>query len=230
MITTGGSVLGLKYKDGVVFACDTMICYGNTKKFPNQKRVHKVGGTNTLVAFSGEMADFQYLTRLLDDLEDEDWREQDGAIMAPSEIYSYLGRVLYNRRSKGKPLLNSLVVGGVDPSTKKTSLAYVDHQGTMFEEDFIATGFGTHFAIPILRTECDDGKWKEMSLEKAKAVLTKCMQLLFYRDCKASRNMQFSVSTGGETKIEDPFTLDTFWTHPTWTKTSAELSGTGTSW
>jgi len=34
--------------------------------------------------------------------------------MQPQEIYSYLSRVMYNRRSKFDPLWNSLVVGGVN--------------------------------------------------------------------------------------------------------------------
>lgn len=230
MITTGGSVIGLKFKDGVLLAHDTMICYGNTQKFPNKQRCHKVG-TSTIVGASGEMADFQYLTRRLDDLDLEDWREQDGVRLGPKQVGSYLGRILYNRRCKGKPLLNQLVVGGWDKAKGEAVLGYCDHQGTCYEEDFIASGFGTHLAIPILRSECEDDKWKNMNIDQAKAVVKKCLQLLFYRDCKASREIQFSVSLAdGTCEIGKPEVMDTFWTHPTWTKTSAELAGSGTSW
>jgi len=44
---------------------------------------------------------------------DDDFRTDDGIQMQPTEIYSYLTRVMYNRRSKFDPLWNSLVIGGV---------------------------------------------------------------------------------------------------------------------
>lgn len=38
----------------------------------------------------------------------------DGHVLGTSNIYEYLWRVMYNRRSKFNPLWNALVVGGVD--------------------------------------------------------------------------------------------------------------------
>lgn len=226
-ITTGSSVLGVKYKDGVILASDTMVAYGNSLKFPNQKRMHVVG-ENTVVGASGEFSDFQAIQRLVNDVEEEDWINQDGSRLGPKEVASFLGRVLYNRRSKINPLWNQLVIGGIKHG--KHHLAYADLQGTCFEEDFIATGFGMHLALPILRKHADDGKWKTLDEKAAKAVLEECLKLLFYRDCKASCHVQFCVSNASGTKLETPYRLETHWTHPTWMKAGKELNKGTQSW
>ena len=45
---------------------------------------------------------------------EDDYNEDDGSELSAREIYSFLTRVLYNRRSKVNPLWNQLVVGGFD--------------------------------------------------------------------------------------------------------------------
>ena len=47
-------------------------------------------------------------------IREEDFCLDDGRTHSPKEIYSYLGRVLYNRRSKMDPLWNTLVVAGFE--------------------------------------------------------------------------------------------------------------------
>merc|ERR1712014_212070 len=99
--------------------------------------------------------------------------------MGPQEYASYIGRVMYNRRSRFNPLFNQFVIVG--RKDKASLLAFVDHQGTYFEEEFIATGFGSYLAMPLLRNE-----WRpNISLEEAKKLVVKCLQVCFYRDCRA---------------------------------------------
>ncbi|CAD7943345.1 unnamed protein product [Amoebophrya sp. A25] len=230
-ITTGASIIGIKYKDGVLIAGDRMCAYGNSLKYPGVPRIHQAGDS-TLVGCSGEYSDFQHLQHLLDDVDEEDWIEQDGSRRGPKELGSFLGRVYYNRRSKGDPLWNQLVIGGIKPNGEP-HLGYVDLQGTCFEEDFLATGFGLHLAMPILRKHCDNGKWKTLTEEQARVVVQECLELLFYRDCKASCEVQMAFARQGKTgkeivKIEDPYRMKTFWEHKTWMKPGSER-GTG-SW
>ena len=42
----------------------------------------------------------------------EDVVAEDGCKMSPAACHEFLSRVMYNRRSKGNPLWNSLVLGG----------------------------------------------------------------------------------------------------------------------
>lgn len=70
---TGTSVLGIKYKDGVLVACDTLGAYGSTKRYKSVERIKKVND-RCIIAASGELSDFQYLLKLLDELTTDDFR------------------------------------------------------------------------------------------------------------------------------------------------------------
>ena len=108
---TGTSVLAVKYKDGVLMACDTLACYGSTKRYKSIQRM-KLVGKYTVVGFTGELSDFDYISTLLDELEMTDFCQDDECPRTPKEIYNYLVRVMYNRRNKFDPLWNSLVISG----------------------------------------------------------------------------------------------------------------------
>jgi 20S proteasome subunit beta 7 len=100
---------------------------------------------------------------------------------------------MYARRSKFNPLWNSLIVGGVKNGEK--FLGYVDLQGTTYYSPCIATGFGAHLAIPLMRNACEGGRDANLSAADAKKVLEDCMRVLFYRDC-SSFNKVFRGGNG----------------------------------
>lgn len=62
-------------------------------------------------------------------------------------------------------------------------LGTVDKLGTAFEDNHIATGYGAYIALPLLRNAYE--KNKNMTKAEAKELLTKCMQVLFYRDARS---------------------------------------------
>jgi len=216
---TGSSVLGVKYAGGVMIACDTLCSYGSQARYKEVQRVMQAG-LYTIMGASGEYSDFQYIQKLVDEMDDEDWVNEDGCRMGPTEYSAWLGRIMYNRRSKINPLWNSWCVGGVKGD--KTVLKYIDMYGLSYEEDFVATGFGMYLAIPLLRKG-----WKpDLSETEARALLKQCLQVLFYRDCRASNRVQFSTVTKDGVKIEEPFQMDHFWQHPTWMKPTIEMNTT----
>lgn len=211
-IVTGSTVVGLKYNGGVLVAADTLASYGSQARYKDVTRIKKVGEF-ALLGASGEISDFQYLGQLLDELDEEDWQHEDGCRLGPREYSAYIGRVMYNRRSKFNPLYNQLIVAG-KKEAGAAHLAFIDHQGTAFEEDFIATGFGSYLAMPILRNE-----WRpDISLDEAKALVTKCLQICFYRDCRAYNKIQFGISDGNSVTISDPVALDHHWSFRDWTE------------
>lgn len=203
-IVTGASVLALKYKDGVMLAADTQASYGSLARYKNVERI-KLVGYDTLLGASGEMSDFHAITDMLDDLKQDDMNQDDGYRRSPKEIFSYLRAVLYNRRGKGNPLWNQLIVGGCRGG--KPFLGYVDLIGTAYEENFICTGFGSYLAIPLIRE-----KWSEnLSYEEAKALLEECLRVLFYRDCRASNKIQVATATEQGVTISEPYDISHNW-------------------
>ena len=217
-ITTGTSVLGIKYNGGVMLAADTLVSYGSLAKYKNAKRLLNIN-SRTLVGASGEYSDLQSISDLLrrnaledrctaDSLYDDDNNEE-----CAKETWSYLRAVMYNRRNKMNPLWNDVVVAGFktndDGSTSdEPFLGVVDKIGTAYEDDILATGFGGYIALPLMRE-----KYRaDMEEGEARALLEDCLRILFYRDCRALNRVQIAkVTKEGGVLISDPYELDTHW-------------------
>merc|ERR1712179_838267 len=147
-VTTGTSVIGIKYKDGVVIAADTMGSYGSLARFPDLQRLFKVNDT-TVIGFSGDLSDYQYLRDVVERKQIEEDIHGGGVTMRPQALHCWLTRVLYNRRSKFDPLWNTILVGGMQDG--EPFLGYANLQGTAFTESLIATGLGGDLALPVMR-------------------------------------------------------------------------------
>lgn len=193
-IITGTSVIALKYKDGIVMAADTMGSYGSLMRFNNIERLIKVG-SETVVGISGDISDMQHIHRMLDELETtEEIYDSDGGhnLRAPN-VHEYLSRVMYNRRNKMDPLWNAIIVGGFNDD-RTPFLRYVDLLGVTYGSSTLATGFGNHLAIPLLRQLIPaDPDYINVLEEEARKAIMDCMRVLFYRDARSLDN--FSVVT-----------------------------------
>ncbi len=202
-IVTGSTVLGIKYAGGVMLASDTLASYGSMARYKDIRRLKQVGD-NTLIGASGEMSDFQSIMQMLDGMHQEDLNMEDGYTRKPGEVYSYLRAVMYQRRGKGNPLWNQLIVAGYDGAP---FLGYVDLIGTAFEENHLATGFGAYLAMPIIRE-----RWvPDMEEGEALALLEDCMRVMFYRDCRASARIQIAKATATGTLVSEPYVVNTEW-------------------
>lgn len=126
--------------------------YGSMAMFTKFERLVPVGG-GTLLGASGDMSDFQAIQDMLEELRCvvhvcvgggrrrgrmlrmEDHCAADGIVRGPAAVYTFLSRVMYNRRTKararlfqasaamtvaqGDPLWNSVVVAGWDRVASK---------------------------------------------------------------------------------------------------------------
>jgi 20S proteasome subunit beta 7 len=203
-IVTGTSVLAVKYAGGVLMMTDTLGSYGSMARFKELERMHVVNN-QTIIGCGGEYSDFQELKRYLTDLMVEDFEQDDGVQYTPKEIFSYLSRVYYNRRSEFNPLWNQIITIGYD--NKQPFLGYVDMQGTNFVEDFAATGYGAYLAIPILR----EGWRADLNFEEAKTLLENAMRVLVYRDCRTINKFCLARVDGTDARISPPYSLNTKW-------------------
>lgn len=212
-MVTGGSVVALKYAGGVLVAADTLGAYGSLARFEGVPRMKAVGiGGDTLLAAGGDISDYQQMLKMIESASNEEYAIDDGATMSPSALHHWLTRIMYNRRSKMDPLWNNIVVVGYRNS--KAYLGTTDLYGTMYEDNYVATGLGAHMALPLIRKT-----WREdMTEEEARKLLTDCMRVLFYRDTRASAMLTIGKADASGSSVGEAFQIDTFWEHPEFVK------------
>lgn len=199
----------MKYADGVVVMADTAASYGSLARYTDLKRIEQIN-SKTTIAFSGELSDWQFLhSQTLTDIADDDVVYNDGIQRAPSEIHSLLARVMHNYRNKANPLYNSIVTAGIEDNGK-TFLGTVDLYGTNFVDNFIATGFGAHVALPLLRKAYRP----DLTFDECKNALEDAMRVLVYRHCRTINKFQLAnISTDGTQSITEPYELSTQWSY-----------------
>jgi len=204
--TTGTSVLGIKFDGGVAIAADVLGSYGSLARYRNCQRVMKVNDSIILGA-DGDYADYQFLKNVIEDKVIKEECADDNFSLKPKSLHCWLTRVMYNRRSKFDPLWNTYLVGGLENG--EPFLGYVDKIGTAFDGPHIATGYGAHIALPMMREAY--AKNPKMTQEEAKKLLTDCMRVLFYRDARAFNKYEIAVVTKDGSVIEGPLELKTNW-------------------
>lgn len=210
-IITGTSVIALKFKNGIILAADNVGAYGSLMRFNNIERLIKVG-SETVVGISGDISDLQQLERILDELEttEEVYDNDGGDFLCASNVHEYLSRVMYNRRSKMNPLWNAIIVGGFHKDHKTPFLKYVDLLGVTYSASTIATGFGSHMAIPLLRNLIPEDKdYINIEESQVKKVVEDSMRVLFYRDARSGEKYsQVVIRLDDEGKIIVDFQKD----------------------
>ena len=216
---TGTSVVAFTYADGVMIAADTLAAYGSTLRYKDVVRIKKVNET-TCLGFGGEVSDATQIMKYLDEIATDDFCEDDGAPLEPKEVHSYLTRVMYNRRSKLDPLWNSLVVAG--RSKGESFRGSVNLLGIAYKDDMIATGFGNHLAIPLLRAE----HRPDMSAVEARALMERCLSVCYYRDKNSINKFVMGTVTDAGVKISEPFAVGTKWDLKAYENPSQHAVGT----
>ncbi|CAM8948904.1 unnamed protein product [Rhodiola kirilowii] len=204
---TGTSVIGIKYKEGILIASDMGGRFTFSQLSPFDILIVKVldvqlnGCRIIWLHLALQECDFQEVCAILMNLVHNDNMCDDNNSLGPKELLNYLTRVMYDRRNKFDPLWNSLVLGGV--KNGQIYLATVNMIGVHYEDDHVAIGLGNHLARPILRA-----KWhKDLRFEKAVELLEECMRVLIHRDRSAINKIQIAQITEAGAKIYPPYSL-----------------------
>ena len=204
-MVTGTSVVGIKYNGGVIMAADVLGSYGSSCMFKNVTRMAAVG-EYSVIGGGGEYSDFQYMVHTLEEHVVRERECDDGSTMYPGEIFSLVAQMMYARRNKMDPLYNSFVIGGFRDG--KAFLGIADLQGTNFEDNHIASGYGAHIAIPLLRKH-----WRaDLTRDEAMKIMEMCMTVLYYRDKQTINKIQFAVMSADGVSISEPRELPSQWT------------------
>lgn len=237
-IATGSSVVGVKFNEGVLIAADTLVSYGSLASFRNVDRVFTIND-NCILGAGADYADFQCIKHYIDEKITEDFCYDDKIEMKPKSLYNWLTRCMYNRRCRMNPWWIDLVVGGVQDGVP--FLGHVDVRGRAYEDNVVATGFGKHLAIPLLREYSEnpnvvldyDSAQALVSQHKTRFVeifrskfnqylnvslflqLKKCMEVCFYRDCRSYHQYKVAVCTKEGSKVLGPINVDQNWAFAT---------------
>lgn len=196
---TGTSVVAVKFNGGVAIAADNLASYGSLARFSDVKRL-RVFGDAAIIGFGGDVSDMQYIDRLLDSVDIRENYSSNGNTLNAKNIHTYLSKVFYKRRTDMNPLWNHILVAGFD-GDGKPFLSSADLLGTTFSSPHLATGFGAHLAVPILRRLFPEEKpIEEFSKDQAVAALRECMKVLWHRDARS--HDRFSIATITKEGIE----------------------------
>ncbi|KAJ8951224.1 hypothetical protein NQ318_010251 [Aromia moschata] len=115
---------------------------------------------------------------------------------------------MYQRRSKFDPFWNNIVVAGNQDG--KPFLGTVDKLGTAYTDKIICTGYGAHIATPLLRDYLE--KHPNMTQGEAKALVERCMEVLFYRDARSFNKFLIgTIDVDDGVKIEGPLQVKDNW-------------------
>jgi len=206
-VTTGSSVLAMKYDGGVVIAADTLGSYGSMARFPDLQRILKVN-SNTVLGVGGDYADYQFLSEIIKQKQIDEECKDDGFNLKPKALHCWLTRVLYNRRSKFDPLWNVIIVAGMQDN--EPYLGFCNLQGTAFTDNVMATGMGVDLCLPVMRNAMEK-KGGLLSYAEAKATLLQCVRLAYLRDCRSWPKYHLAnIDVNGST-IEGPLMIDSDW-------------------
>lgn len=194
-------------------AADTLVSYGSMARFRSCERV-KVVNNQTVVAATGDYADYQFLTKIIQQKQIDERQWNDGLQLYPAALHSWITRVAYNRRSKFSPLWCAWVVGGLQPNddTGKLEpfLGFVDKLGTSYKSNVIATGFGQYLALPLFR-EITENMDRLPTEEEARGMIKKCMEVLYLRDARSLPKYQMVVIKADGVKQEGPIEFKGDW-------------------
>jgi len=190
-----------------MMAADNLASYGSLARFKDIERLYAVGN-NTVIGAGGDMSDFQYLKNQLEELVIDEFTAQDGHSLGPAEIHEYLAQVMYARRSRMDPLWNAILVGGLKDGKK--FLSFVDLLGTTYSASTIATGYGAHIALPLLRSAVE-GREDTLTEEEALAIIENSMKVLFYRDARSLNKYQVATVTEKGVSISESKHIATSW-------------------
>eukprot|EP01017_Pseudomicrothorax_dubius_P039234 TRINITY_DN5985_c0_g3_i2.p1 TRINITY_DN5985_c0_g3~~TRINITY_DN5985_c0_g3_i2.p1 ORF type:complete len:201 (-),score=64.11 TRINITY_DN5985_c0_g3_i2:154-756(-) len=185
---------------------DTTSSYGKMAMYKNVNKFEVIN-QQTVYAASGEVSDFQELTRFLREVERRSLNAADGYTHNAHDYANLLARKQYQMRNKGDPFLVQSVIGGIVDG--KPYLAVIDPFGTPLQKTAVLTGYARYLCPPIVQNYWDE----TADEEKARRVVEECFKVLFYRDAKAVDRIQIAIVTERGVTIDEPIKLKTKWDH-----------------
>lgn len=189
MYMPGATAVGMACNDGVVFASEKRIAYGNLLVSKTTKKTFQIT-PHVGAACAGLVADMQLLTlqinalakiRLMDTRRD----------VPPNTVAKMMSNMMYERRFF--PLLTQVIVGGVVTEPRVYTL---DPLGSVLPDDYAAVGTGSELALGVLDPKYETSMDTTAGVELSKKALKAAAQ----RDAASGDGMDILVITKNGSK------------------------------
>jgi proteasome beta subunit len=181
----GATTIGVVCTNGVILASEKRVTYGNFVVSKGGKKVFKI--TDQIgVACAGLVGDMQILTREVE-AQANLFSMEVGRPISVRAASKLMANILFNRRYA--PLITQTIVGGLDD--EGPALYVLDVLGSLIPDKYAAVGSGTEIAVGVLEEEYKEG----MSIEDAKALVTRAIKSAISRDAMSGDGIDFLIIT-----------------------------------
>jgi len=182
MYMPGATAVGITFNEGVVFASERRIVYGN---FVVSKTTKKTFVITPYVgaACAGLVADMQILSLQIAALA-KIRRMEIKRDVPPNTIAKMMSNMMYERRFF--PLLTQVIVGGL---VGKATIYTLDPLGSVLPDDYAAVGTGAEMALGVL----DPQFKKDLTEAQAVELAVKSVRAASMRDSASGDNIDVLV-------------------------------------
>lgn len=161
MYMPGATAVGITYNDGVVFASEKRIAYGNFLVSKTTKKTFQIT-PKVGAACAGLVADMQILALQISALAKIRKMELKRDV-PPNSIAKMMSNMMYERRFF--PLLTQVIVGGI---VDKPIIYTLDPLGSVLPDEYAAVGTGAEMALGVLDPQFKEGLSEKEAIELAK--------------------------------------------------------------
>ena len=182
MYMPGATAVGITFNDGVVFASERRIAYGNFVVSKTTKKTFVIT-PHVGAACAGLVADMQILSLQIAALA-KIRRMEIKRDVPPNTIAKMMSNMMYERRFF--PLLTQVIVGGL---VGKPTIYTLDPLGSILPDDYAAVGTGAEMALGVL----DPQYKKDLTEAQAVDLAVKSVRAASMRDSASGDNIDVLV-------------------------------------
>jgi len=189
MYMPGATAVGITFNEGVVFASERRIAYGNFVVSKTTKKTFVIT-PHVGAACAGLVADMQILSLQIAALA-KIRRMEIKRDVPPNTIAKMMSNMMYERRFF--PLLTQVIVGGL---VGKPTIYTLDPLGSVLPDDYAAVGTGAEMALGVL----DPQYKKDLTEAQAVDLAVKSIRAASMRDSASGDNIDVLVINKDGTK------------------------------
>ena len=182
MYMPGATAVGITFNDGVVFASERRIAYGNFVVSKTTKKTFVIT-PHVGAACAGLVADMQILSLQIAALA-KIRRMEIKRDVPPNTVAKMMSNMMYERRFF--PLLTQVIVGGL---VDKPTIYTLDPLGSVLPDDYAAVGTGAEMALGVL----DPQYKKDLTEAQAVDLAVKSVRAASMRDSASGDNIDVLV-------------------------------------